>query len=398
MAILMKKISRILFYISLPIIVVLILSGIFMLYSWLNDYEPAEKEPAFIVSDKLVLNTIPQSLSLITWNIGYAGLGKDVDYFYEGGKMMRPSVADFQKYINGILNKLYSFRYFDFVLLQEIDTNSRRSYYMSEIALISKFLPEHKGWFAKNYDVKFVPVPLSNPSGKVIAGVATYSKFEPTLSDRISFRTQYPMPEKLFSLDRCFLLQRYPTWNGKELILINTHNSAFDATGKLRKIQMEQLKTILLDEYARGNYVIAGGDWNMNPAGFDTIRSFPLDKLRRNQPSVSNTYFPPGWQWCFDASEPTNRDVNIPYKQGITGTTVIDYFIISPNVKCTMTKTLADGFAFSDHHPVILQIEFMESHSNIASLSDSLNTSVKIHKKALLKPQKKKQEETDSPF
>ena len=45
-------------------------------------------------------------------------------------------------------------------------------------------------------------------------------------------------------LDRCFLVNRYPVSNGNELLMINTHNSAYD-DGSLRKQQMDFLKDFL---------------------------------------------------------------------------------------------------------------------------------------------------------
>ncbi|NJM15622.1 MAG: hypothetical protein HC896_09855 [Bacteroidales bacterium] len=68
-------------------------------------------------------------------------------------------------------------------------------------------------------------------------------------------------------LDRCFLLQRFGLSNGKQLVVINTHNSAYD-DGTLRNLQMNYLKTILKNEQASGNYIIVGGDWNQCPPGF----------------------------------------------------------------------------------------------------------------------------------
>ena len=65
-------------------------------------------------------------------------------------------------------------------------------------------------------------------------------------------------------LDRCFLLSRLALPDGKELVLINTHNEAFD-DGSQRNQQMAVLKELMLKEYEKGNYVITGGDWNLNP-------------------------------------------------------------------------------------------------------------------------------------
>jgi hypothetical protein len=46
---------------------------------------------------------------------------------------------------------------------------------------INHVLQGYSSSFAVNYDVKFVPVPYTNPMGKVFGGVATFSRFTPTV-------------------------------------------------------------------------------------------------------------------------------------------------------------------------------------------------------------------------
>ena len=70
-------------------------------------------------------------------------------------------------------------------------------------------------------------------------------------------------------LDRCFVVSRFNLSNGKDLVLMNTHNSAYDAGGKLRDAEMPIIRDLMIEEYEKGNYVVAGGDWNQNPPGYD---------------------------------------------------------------------------------------------------------------------------------
>ena len=86
-------------------------------------------------------------------------------------------------------------------------------------------------------------------------------------------------------LDRCFMVNRYPLENGKELLVINTHNEAFDP-GEIRKAQMAYLKEFLLSEYAKGNYIIAGGDWNMSPPDFKPEFTRKQSKYRSDDDGV----------------------------------------------------------------------------------------------------------------
>jgi hypothetical protein len=145
-------------------------------------------------------------------------------------------------------------------------------------------------------------------------------------------------------------VDRYPLPGEKELLVVNTHNSAYD-DGTLRKGQMDYLHSFLMDEYGKGNYVIVGGDWNQTPSGF--IPRFQYDKFDTVQVSyIKEDYLPREWTWLYDASVPTNRRVNIPYVSGVSRTTVIDYYLLSPNLEPLSVKGINLGFVNSDHQPV----------------------------------------------
>lgn len=67
---------------------------------------------------------------------------------------------------------------------------------------------------------------------------------------------------------------------------------------------------------------------------------------------------PDGWRFAYDTAAPTCRLDNQPYDAGSDATQhyVIDGFILSPNVELTSVQTQDDGFRFSDHNPVLLNI------------------------------------------
>jgi len=99
----------------------------------------------------------------------------------------------------------------------------------------------------------------------------TFSDFLPTEAIRYAYPLIADWPDKLFLLDRCFLLNRYPLEKGNELVIINTHNSAYVYDSILRIEELQILKKIMLDEFGKGNYVIAGGDWNQKPSWLQTF-------------------------------------------------------------------------------------------------------------------------------
>jgi endonuclease/exonuclease/phosphatase family metal-dependent hydrolase len=195
--------------------------------------------------------------------------------------------------------------------------------------------------------------------GKVVGGIAVYSKPLPSESYRYALPGHYPWPKGLFLLDRCFILSRFPLQKGKELVIINTHNEAFDEGG-MRDLQMRLLRKTMIEEYEKGNFVVAGGDWNLNPAGYQERGFASGDTARIVKPVIDPRFFPLGWNWVFDPEVPTNRDVSKVYSRGISPTTIIDYFITSPNIMVLEIYTPDLEFKWSDHQPVGIKFRLIE--------------------------------------
>jgi len=337
--------------------ILIILFAMFVLYATISDYKPA---PTELVYESEIPDTIDvnSNLSLMIWNIGYCGLSDDMDFFYDGGKQVRTSKENVLENFEFVKSELKSKDSLDFILLQEVDIKSKRSYYLNELDSFNTLLPKFQSFLGKNYDVTFVPSPPTNPLGKVKSGLVSYSQHNPKKFTRYSFPGNYSWPIKLFMLDRCFLVKRYPTNNNKELIVINTHNSAYD-DGSLKKQQMEYLKTFLIEEYKKGNYIIVGGDWNQNPPDVD------YSEIKENSPTkrfvlnpIAVDYLPDNWSWNYDPTTPTNRYLNAPFEKGKTITPIIDFYLMSPNISTLSVKTLNFDFKNTDHQPVITKIQF----------------------------------------
>ena len=349
----MKAIKKIL----KVVLVVLLLAVVgfvgLIVYAVLSDYKPKEKEIVFTGEKPEVLNDTIE-LSLITWNIGYCGLDKEMDFFYDGGtKVFTPKA----KCIDNLLEVKKFLKQndsVDFFFIQEVDKGSKRSYYINEYDSLTKVLNGFSPFFAKNYDVFFVPVPPATPMGKVLSGLAIFSKFQPSSSIRYSFPGKYGFPKQLFMLDRCFLVNRYPLKNGKELIVINTHNEAFDP-GQIRKAQMAYLKDFLLNEYRSGNYIITGGDWNQTPPNFRS--EFTRNKTDTTQMVIPSDYLPSDWKWLFDNRTPSERNVVAAYDPSTTTTNVFDVFLLSPNISEISVKGIQLNFKNSDHNPVVIHVK-----------------------------------------
>jgi endonuclease/exonuclease/phosphatase family metal-dependent hydrolase len=172
---------------------------------------------------------------------------------------------------------------------------------------------------------------------------------------------------KIFMLDRCFLLQRYKLQNLHELIVINTHNSAFENADLLRQYELWMLRSFILQEYAQGNYVVVGGDWNQNPSDYDNMRYYSNYTKKKGTPKIPEDYLPENWHWAYDKKIPTNRDVYEAYRPGFTPTTTYDFFVTSPNVVVEQVQAIASGFEFSDHQPVYMRVRLDDNPVNSCS-------------------------------
>lgn len=324
----------------------------FLSWQTIREFDP---EPVIAIPVTGQATFVPDTLTASIYNIGYCGLGAEMDFFYEGGEMARPDEVLLNKYENAVIERLKQFSQNDFILLQEVDTLARRSWYSNQLTKISSGFPEYNIWFAINYK-SWVPMPVTNPMGKVRAGLATMSVHTPTQMERVAFNSGYSWPMSVFMLKRCFMVSRFKTNYGNEFVLVNTHNSAFSDAAEIRKTELAQLKELMETEYSKGNFVLIGGDWNQNPPDFDTTLLLPHYLPKVIEPPIPDDYLPEGWLYAFDPLHSTNRNVEIPYTAGSTQTTLIDFFVTSPNIELISVKTTDTGFAESDHQPVTVKI------------------------------------------
>jgi len=332
------------------ILIIISIIGLAFLYLTLTDYNPdLEVE---ISKNENAQTLDKNSFDMMIWNIGYAGLGDDMDFFYDGGTKVRTTEERTEENLQAI-TKFIKEKDFDFILLQEVDVDAKRTYGINELDTLKKY-KQRNYYYAPNYRVKYVPMPLSEPMGGVEAGLVTISKTDAKRSIRYAFPGNYAWPKSLFLLDRCFMVNRYPTNNGKELLVINTHNSAFD-DGSLKEQQLNILKEFIEDEYKNGNYIVLSGDWNQNPpnlhnenfGNYTENTSFILT-------SIDDGFFSKEWQFTFDDLKPTNRALTENYTEGETPVTILDFFLVSPNIEIINIETYNLNFKNSDHNPVHL--------------------------------------------
>jgi endonuclease/exonuclease/phosphatase family metal-dependent hydrolase len=352
--------KQVLLFIGILLISAILYVGGMLLLGIVTKFKPAPVEEVEVQNPKLQVQSetllSDSAFSFMIWNLGYGGLGKEVDFFYDGGKMVTSPQEHVLKNNEGMKKVFAEHKDIDFILLQEVDRNSKRSWKIDQVEEFANVLSEHNYAFTPNYDVQYLPFPFTNPIGKVFGGLQTLSKYTPAESKRIALPGIKDFPRKLFYLERCLLMQRYHLANGKDLIVVNTHFEAYD-DGSVKKEQMALTKKILEEEYAKGNYVVLGGDWNIAPPSFNVhtwekaTEDDPL-YLKNNDPN-----YIAGWSYIYDSTTATNRKNKFAFDPKTTFTTVIDYYFTSPNIKVEEVKGIDMGFDFSDHQPVIMKIK-----------------------------------------
>ncbi len=298
----------------------------------------------------------PDHLNLLTWNIGYAGTGDEADFFMDGGHdVLAKDRATVLKHIHNIVAALHQ-ESEELYLLQEVDSASRRSYYIDQLQLIASALQNYDRSFALNYDVWFVPYPFTRPTGRVRSGLLSLGAYRPREATRVQLPGSVPWPISSFVLDRCLLVWRLPREGGQEWVVANVHLAAYDADGSLRRQELRYLRDFAAREFQAGNSVIIGGDWNSVLPGVRRDH-FPS----REQPSkyvkdLPQDAFPNGWHWGVPTAHPTNRQISAPYEPGQTYVTVIDGFLVSPNVQISSVNVIPLNFRDSDHEPVTISV------------------------------------------
>ena len=351
----MKKFLKVLLIIVLAIVLV---AGIYVAYVFISFHRIEDNQ-------KLTVENAPQAIkqvetarehNITSWNIGFAAYLRDYSFFMDGGKESRArseeAVLDSMKHIGDQLHQLNS----DFYYVQEVDFDATRSYHVDEREKIKEALSDKSYVFAQNYDSPYLFWPLTEPHGANKSSILTLTDYQMTDSIRRSLPIQTNFA-KVLDLDRCYSVSRVPTDNGKELVLLNFHLSAYTTDPTIGNQQLEMIYKTVKEEYDKGNYVICGGDFNKDLLGnctelFGTkteqseswCKPFPKEDLPKFMKLVAP----------YDENNPvaTCRSSEVPYELGKTARYTLDGFMVTDNIEVREIHAVDADFQYSDHNPV----------------------------------------------
>ena len=331
---------------------------IVLLVMTVTEYKPDDVETLEVTGEATETIAEGDSLTVVTWNIGYAALGADADFFMDGGQYVAYSdkelVYENLEAIEAELTSLDA----DIMLLQEVDTLSTRAHYINEMDELTENLPGYTASFAYNYKVLWVPYPIPNV-GRVEAGLLTLSRYEVTEAEREALYCPFSYPIRLGNLKRCLMVSRIPVeGSDKELVIVNLHLEAYDS-GEGKVEQTKMLRELLEEEAAKGNYVIAAGDFNQTFSTADTSAYAEYADDIWTPGIIDVDEFDTCLQFVMDTTTPSCRSLDQPYRGADPDTFayyVIDGFIISDNITIQSAETQDLGFENSDHNPLVVEL------------------------------------------
>ena len=345
--------------IGIVLLAVVILAGGLIGYLTITEFRPASVQDAAQTAGQTSATLrAGESIRVLTFNTGYAGLDKSQDFFMDGGSGVSPTGgrAKVEENLAGILAAIQEANA-QIVLLQEVDQSSARTNRIDETAYYQQNIGLNAA-YAVNYQCGFVPFPLP-PIGAVKSGVLTLSAYQPAHAQRQSLPVPFKWPIRVANLKRCLLVERIPVADsGRELVLINLHLEAYD-DGEGKAAQTSQLLDFIHQEYEKGNYVIAGGDFNQT---FEGVQRFGGSWEGKWTPGVfTEDELPQGVRLVYDPSLPTCRSLDRAYTGDRDNHVfyLIDGFLVTDNVQVEDVHTVDLDFAYSDHNPMLMQVTLL---------------------------------------
>lgn len=341
----MKRPKLSLFIVGLVLLLVGYLAAVVIVNQNLKPEASAVTPPAIAG----LPSALPAAIEITSWNLGYAGLGTDSDFIADGGdSLLPPSRQSVEANLAGILRTLSTINS-DVMLLQEVAGSGLLTYWVPMRERVEAALAGSQISYRRDVATWGIPWPLALDHGTLLASRANAASIETVVLP------SEPKPMMQF-VRRRYALQvaRFPVEGGSggDWVIANLHLSAFDDGGSVRQEQLAAVMAFATAEYAKGNHVVLGGDWNMVladpglPSNTDPKHLFWIVDFPK-------TVLPQGWSIASDAQLPTVRTLYKSYVAGENFVTSIDGFIVSPNVAVESSRAIDTGFANSDHMPVV---------------------------------------------
>ena len=351
----MKKVLKI---IAIVLAVVVGIAAIYFAYVMIDYHRIDDKQKLDVNGKGSVEKTVEvgKDLKILSYNIGFGAYNPDYSFFMDGGTESRGfSEEAVTKDVAGAASFVAK-QNPDFAFIQEVDIDSTRSYHIDERQFFQGAMKNYSFTFAQNYDSPYLFYPIFKPHGKSVSGIMTFSEVGIESSVRRSLPIQTDLA-KLLDLDRCYSVNKVPTSNGKYLCLYNFHLSAYTTDPEIVNQQLDMIYDDIRGEYADGNYIICGGDFNKDLLG-DSSKIFGVsgEEFSWAQPYPFDT-IPEHFKMIAPFNKkkpvPSCRNADRPYDD-TNFVLTIDGFLVSDNVQVKKSDVYDIKFQYSDHNPVYM--------------------------------------------
>ena len=186
------------------------------------------------------------TLNVMTWNIGYSGLGEESDFQADGGTMLRPpSKAAVEKNLAGISAVLKDHQP-DIILMQELAAGGFLTRGVDVLGTVKQSLADYSMFFSSDIRTRFFPGPIS-----LKHGLGTFLRVANKGTEIVRIPEE---PEALMG----FIRRRYHVQvtelklGETDWAVINVHLSAFDEGANTRMQQLRAVLDLAQSYYASG--------------------------------------------------------------------------------------------------------------------------------------------------
>lgn len=348
----MMKIIRILLVMCVSLALLL------SLLIYFTTYHPSEIEIQEVYSPEQIPRIQPgQTIKIMNWNVQFMAGNHDNHFFYDDGTDPWPSKASIEQTLDGIARVIQQ-QAPDIVLLQEVDDVASRTHRQDQTQALLSRLPDYTA-FTQTFYWKAAYVPHPDINGRVGMKLVVLSKYALSKATRIALPaiTTDDILRRQFNLKRAMQQVHLPIEGGGELVVINTHLSAFAKGSNTMTLQVAKVMEQLTSLGSDAHWII-GGDFNLLPndaaiASFTEQRSHyneqgteltPLITTYSSIPSLENIQRDPEPWFTYISPSSTEK---LPSR-------TIDYIFYSPTLENTQSNVLrGEALALSDHLPIV---------------------------------------------
>ena len=355
----MKRVIKCLLALLLCVIVAV---GAYVAYVFVDYYRLEDMIALAVENDTGAAAQTGEVYRAVSSNIGFGAYSADFGFFMDGGEHARArSEEEAIKNVTGSINTADSVDA-QIIFFQEVDVRGHRSRFVDQRAMIADYFADRSLIFAQNYDTPYLFYPIHEPMGSAESGIMTVTDFGVTSALRRSLPIDTSVM-KLLDLDRCYTVSRAEVDNGRELVIYNVHLSAYTADESIVHGQIEMLAADMSAEYAAGNYVVCGGDFNCDLPG-DSMELFDVYGDYIWAKPFDTSLLPEGLSLIAPVDRndpvPSARNADGEYVKGDSFVVTLDGFIVSDNVEVIASDVIDTGFEFSDHNPVYLDFVLLD--------------------------------------